>query len=349
MQQTYNDRFAALFNYATLPFYWGGYERSKGVTDEARVERMAEWCVKNNIATKGHPLVWHEVFPQWGNDIPDEELISLLEKRVREIVSHFEGKVQLWDVVNEATVSHRFDNAVGRWMAKNGAAACVREAFRWANEANPSAELCYNDFNVSESFEELVSSLCDQDAPISMVGIQSHMHKGTWPLERAWQVCETYSRFDLPIHWTELTVLSGRPKTDNDWHARQTDWDSTPEGEEAQAEYAIKLYTLLFSHPAVEAITWWDFADYSAWQGAPAGFLRKDMSTKPLYDSLLDIVKNRWTTDVNTRTTKDGVVLARCFFGKHDVKVKSGSGETLEGNFSLRRLGERKLRVKVTA
>ena len=109
---------------------------------------------------------------------------------------------------------------------------------------------------------------------------------GQWPLEKAWTVCETYGRFGKPLHFTELTVLSGRLKdpNDNDWHKARTDWPSTPEGEAAQAEYGAKLYTVLFSHPAVEAITWWDFSDYRSWQGAPSGLVREDMTPKPLYD-----------------------------------------------------------------
>ena len=48
---------------------------------------------------------------------------------------------------------------------------------------------------------------------------------------------------------------------------------------------------MIFSHPAVEAITWWDFSDRGAWQRAPAGFLRDDLSPKPAYERLQQPVK----------------------------------------------------------
>ncbi len=67
--------------------------------------------------------MWHEVFPEWGHACPDDEVLARLEKRVKEIVSRFRESIDIWDVVNEATVAHRSDNAVGRWMADKGVAA----------------------------------------------------------------------------------------------------------------------------------------------------------------------------------------------------------------------------------
>lgn len=337
LQRAYEERFTALLNYATLPFYWAGYERTKGVTDEERLHRMAAWCAQHRIPAKGHPLVWHEVFPQWGYACPDDEVLARLENRVREIVSAFRGQIDLWDVFNEATVSHRFDNAVGRWVVDKGAAACVTQALRWAREANPSATLLYNDFNISEDMERLIAELLDRGAPVDVIGIQSHMHKGVWPLERVWQVCETYARFGLPLHWTELTILSGRLKAadDNDWHARHTDWPSTPQGEQEQAEYGTKLYTLLFSHPAVDAVTWWDFADYFSWQGAPAGLLRANMTPKPLYERLHHLVKEEWSTDVHATSGENGQVHLRGFLGWYQVEA----APDLTGEFELERTG----------
>jgi GH35 family endo-1,4-beta-xylanase len=242
-------------------------------------------------------------------------------------------------------VSHRFDNAIGRWIAEKGAALCVEQALRWAREANPSATLLYNDFNISEDLQTLVATLLDLEAPLDVIGIQSHMHKGTWPLERAWQVCETYARFGLPLHWTELTVLSGKLKAadDNDWHTRRTNWASTPQGELAQAEYGTKLYTLLFSHPAVEAITWWDFSDHKSWQGAPSGLVRADMAPKPLYERLHHLVREEWTTDERATSDENGQVRLRGFFGQYKVEA----APELAGTFDLCRKGERDIEVKL--
>ncbi|MBN1138859.1 MAG: endo-1,4-beta-xylanase [Anaerolineae bacterium] len=347
LQRGYRERFVSLLNYATLPFYWGYYERTKGETQEQRLLDMAGWCAHQQIATKGHPLAWHEVFPQWAHACADDKVVARLEKRVHEIVSRFRGKVDIWDVVNEATVSHRFDNAIGRWVAAQGAAACVEKVMRWAWEANPEATLLYNDFNLAPEFETLVADLLDRGVPLDAIGIQSHMHKGAWPLEKAWQACETYARFGLPLHWTELTVLSGALKAadDNDWHFRHTDWPSTEAGERAQAEYGAALYTLLFSHPAVEAVTWWDFSDYASWQGAPSGLLRVDMSPKPLYERLHQLAWEEWRTDVQATSDEGGRIRLRCFFGQHQVEGRTAGGASLAGMFECEREGAKSLEI----
>lgn len=345
LQRDYYDAFAALLNYATLPFYWGGYEPQPGNPQQPRLHQMATWCREHGITTKGHPLVWHEVFPKWAAAMPDPEVLALQERRVREIVAGFKGQIDIWDVVNEATVSQRFPNAVGRWIKANGAAKCVAEALRWAHEANPDAILLYNDFNVSPDFERLVQALLDARAPVHTIGIQSHMHKGTWPIERLWRVCDAYARFRLPLHFTEATVLSGELKKDDDWHRRREDWHTTPDGEKAQLEYGQLFYTVLFSHPAVEAITWWDFSDHGAWQGAPAGLVRRDMTPKPLYGWLLEAFHKRWATHARLVTDASGAATLRCFFGEHAVRATTLSGQVLRGSFGLLKAAERRLTV----
>lgn len=351
LAREYEERFAALMNYATLPFYWGGYEKEKDRPQAERVAAMAQWCRSRGIAAKGHPLVWHEVFPEWAKAMPDGEVIARLEERVRRIVSEFRGLVDIWDVVNEATVSHRFDNAVGRWIKERGAAECVGRALSWAHEAAPEAMLLYNDFNVSPELEVLMEALMARRAPVHAIGIQTHMHKDLWPFERLWDTCEAYARFGLPLHFTEATVLSGRPKAqdDNDWHTIHTDWLTTKKGEAAQLSYGKRLYTLLFSHPAVEAVTWWDFGDSGAWQGAPAGLIRKDMSPKPLYDWLVASFGpvGRWSTDAAVTADKTGTASARCFFGDYEVTGRTPSGDALRGTFALERRGARAVEVTV--
>ena len=137
-----------------------------------------------------------------------------------------------------------------------------------------------------------------------VIGIQSHQHGGVWSNRKIWETCERFARFGVPLHFTETTILSGKPG----WELaeRGEDWSSTPEGEATQAREVERFYTMLYSHPAVEAITWWDFSDRAAWQRAPAGFLRRDMSPKPAYEALHRLVKDKWWTRTTVRTDDQG-------------------------------------------
>jgi hypothetical protein len=152
------------------------------------------------------------------------------------------------------------------------------------------------------------------------------MHQGYWGSERVLSILERFARFNLPIHFTENTLVSGHlmPAEIVDLNDYQVnDWPSTVEGDERQAQQVVLHYKTLLSHSAVHAITWWDLSD-GGWLNAPAGLLRKDHSRKPAYDELLKMVKGEWwlkptkmTTDENGQFTFTG------FLGEYELSIAS--------------------------
>ena len=312
-QVKYRSEFASLFNYATLPFYWGSFEPTRGQPTYERLDAMADWCIKHGITPKGHPLVWHEVYPSWAPAEPDAA-IPLLRARATDIVSHYRNRIHYWDVINEAANGASFTPANGesRWIARDGAPSVVETALGWARKAAGPATpetFLYNDYETGAANVALLTQMEKDKALPDAIGIQSHMHDGVWPLAKIWSICETFARFDRPLHFTETTVLSG-PKQEGGWH-------TTAEGERAQADYVAKFYTLLFSHPSLRAITWWDFSDAAAWKDAPAGLLRKDMTPKPAYDRLVKLIRHDWWTDETGMAGKDGKYSAQAFYGEY--------------------------------
>ena len=111
-------------------------------------------------------------------------------------------------------------------------------------------------------------------------------------------------------------------------------WTSTPEGEKRQAKQVAEFYSILFSHPAVEAITWWDFTDQNAWQRAPAGLIREDMSPKPAYEELERLIKGKWWTKTETTTDAKNTAKFRGFLGEYEVSARV-EGRKLTGAFNL--------------
>jgi len=339
----YAKRFAALLNFATLPFYWWNYERQRGKPDDARTEEIVRWCKAHNIKTKGHPLAWNYAQPSWLPKDPDSAM-RLQLKRVERCVRRFKNEVDIWDVVNEATHYDRpgcKERApiLTEAISKMSIGAYVRESFKSARKANPKATLLINDYRTDPSYaEKVISQLVDDSGqPLyDVVGIQSHMHGGYWGAQKAWEVCERFAKFGKPLHFTETTLVSG----EQGWELRKKRkdpnfrWVSTSEGEKRQAQQVSEFYRVLFSHPAVEAITWWDFTDQNAWQRAPAGLVRDDMTPKPAYEELEKLIKGKWWTQTETTVAAGDQARFRGFLGQYEVITRI-DGRKLTGTFQL--------------
>jgi len=337
--RAYADRFAALMNYATLPFYWGGYEPEKDCPLPEPRRRMAEWCLSRAITPKGHPLCWHEVLPKWAPQRGGKELLDLQTRRIRRDVRAFRGMVKWWDVVNEVCVMPRYQtdkNPMARLCRRMGRTALVSRMFAEARKSDHSARFILNDYDVSDLYEKIIEDCLEAGVKIDAIGIQSHMHTGWWGEEKIVSVCDRFSRFGIPLHFTELTILSGALKTDSDWHSFHPGWESTPEGEKRQAMEVEKTYRALFGHKAVRAVTWWDFSDLGAWQGAPAGLLRKDMTPKPAYEVLMDLVQKEWRTGpLRLVTDALGRARFRGYLGSYALEIRNKRA----ADFHLHRAG----------
>ena len=327
LEKGYRKRYADLLNFATLPFYWGFYEPTEGNEQTAKLKMMARWCREARIATKGHPLCWHTVVPKWLDGKTPEQVRTLQLGRIERITRQFAGLIDTWDVVNEAVVMPSYKpNAISTLCKRIGRVELLKQTFARARKGNAKATLLINDYDTSSRYADLIGKLKLAGLTPDVIGIQSHMHGGYWGAKKAWDVCERFAKFGRPLHFTELTILSGPLKKDNDWFKRRTDWHTSAEGEKRQAAEVAEMYTVLFSHPSVEAITWWDFSDLGAWQGAPAGLVRKDMSPKPAYTALMKLIKNDWWTAEQTLTTDArGQVAFRGFLGGYDVRAAKGS------------------------
>ncbi|MBT3198819.1 MAG: 1,4-beta-xylanase [Phycisphaerales bacterium] len=346
----YARQFSGLLNFATLPFYWGMYEHKaqpERPTQIKQVTAMAKWCKANGLVAKGHPLCWHEVQPKWLKGKPTDEVMKLQLGRIEREVKDFGGLIETWDVLNEVVVMPKFSRkgqtALRDVCKKTGQVELIKQCFAVARKTNPKATLLLNDYQLGRSYEKLIADSLAAGVKIDAIGLQSHMHSKYRGAKWAWDVCQRFAKFKKPLHFTELTILSGDLKKDGDWHKRRTDWHSTPEGEKRQAAQVVEFYRLLYSHPSVEAITWWDFSDARSWQGAPAGLVRKDMSPKPAYTALHKLIKGEWwMTPTKFKTDAQGKITFRGHLGTYKVKT-----QTTAAGFDLPKAGKADIIAKL--
>ena len=327
VNQDWAEALSALFNYGTAPFYWDSYEAQQGRSSAIMLEMVADWCEKRGITVKGHPLIWAESVPGWAPVGPDD-MQKAQEKRVKEIAGEFCGTIDYWDVVNEPTMGAQVSTRVGKWMSQRTPVTVCADALGWARSACPTSTLIINDFRTDQDYQDLLQGIVRQKGKFDAIGIQSHMHRGNWPLYQVWDTCERFKDLDAPIHFTEVTVLSGNPRTGILSKEQPSEWPSTTAGEIEQADYTEKFYILLFSHPSVQAITWWDLSDSGAWQGAPAGLLRMDMTKKPAYNRLLTLVRDKWWSRGDVYTGDDGIARMRGFYGTYKIVVEKEGKRT---------------------
>ena len=340
------EKLVTLFNAATLPFYWARFEPEHGKPLTEETKRAARWCHDHGLLPKGHPLCWHTLTADWLLSMTDEEILQAQLARIHRDVSDFRGLIDMWDVINEAVIMpifDKYDNGITRLCRKLGRINTVNAMFEAARATNPSATLLINDFDVSPAYDILVEGCLEAGIQFDVIGIQSHMHQGYWGVEKTLKVLDQFTRFQLPIHFTESTLVSGHLMPPeivdlNDYQVQ--DWPSTPAGETRQVEETLLHYKTLFAHPLVEGITWWDMSD-GHWLNAPAGLLRKDGSSKPAFDELLKLIKEEWwISPTRMSTDSNGKIQFTGYFGDYEMMY-----EGKQNGFSLSRENPPKIHI----
>src|SRR5206468_5683951 len=163
----------------------------------------------------GHTLVWHNQTPAWvfkdatGAPVSRDSLVARMRSHIRAVVGRYKGRIHGWDVVNEA-VNEDGSLRQSPWLRIIGP-AYIAMAFRFAHDADPAAELYYNDFSVEGAAKRagivrLVSALKAQGVPITGVGMQEHQ-KLDWPSAAAVDSSiVAFAATGLRIMITELDV-----------------------------------------------------------------------------------------------------------------------------------------------
>ncbi|MDR0482940.1 MAG: endo-1,4-beta-xylanase [Cellulomonadaceae bacterium] len=330
--QQFADRWLEVFNSATMPFYWGSFEPEQGKPHTAPLMKACQWFADRGVSLKGHPLVWHTAQPSWMVGKPVKETAALLRARIRREVGDFAGLVDLWDAINETVIMPVFtaeENATTPLARDRGRAAMVRLAMEEARTANPQVKLILNDFDMSTAYEAVIELVLEAGIRIDYLGLQSHQHQGYWGKEKLLRILDRFSRYNIPIHFTETTMLSGDVMPDhivdlNDWQVDE--WPSTEEGEARQADELEEWYRTLVAHPAVHAITYWGLGDRGMWLNAPGGLLRADASPKPSFERLKGLIRNEWwLSATQRRTNAAGQVTVEGFKGTYAVTAPDGA------------------------
>jgi endo-1,4-beta-xylanase len=179
--------------------------------DEA--DRYVAFGTKYNMFVVGHTLVWHSQTPAWvfrddkGNPADRETLLRRMHEHISTVVGRYRGRVNGWDVVNEALEE---DGQLRKspWLRIIGE-DYLAKAFQFAHEADPKAELYYNDFSLDnapkrEGAIALVKKLQAQGIQVAAIGMQGH-YKMDWPDPKETEASiEAFAKLGVKVMFTEL-------------------------------------------------------------------------------------------------------------------------------------------------
>lgn len=356
--QKFESYFTSLFNFTELTVKWLPYESEQGKPQWADLEKKLEWCRKNKITPKGHTLGWTHMAgtPEWLLKLPLETTYALYKARIYNLTGGFKDQISMWDVVNEPVTTVPWevamkDTVLGESLIAAGdryntenisleeVIPWVEKSLRWAYEANPESDLMLNEFyliakpDVREKFYRLIKELQKRGVVLTGIGIQAHEPREMWfsPLE----IIETYNLYQklgIPLHITEFIPQSSGKAITGGW--REGVWT-----EETQAEFAEQFYTLSFGHPAIASIHWWGLTDKMIWLEG-GGLLDKKLDPKPVYKRLSKLIKEDWMTkNLRMKTSKNGEVAFRGFFGRYRAVVCEPGGKRHEFEFHLQKEG----------
>jgi len=314
----YKRLFLELFNTATPEndLKWQAVDWNLPMT----AKQLLDWCQRNNLNVRGHNLLAPQKFsiPKAMVELNSEELSKQIEAHIKTYAKNFRGKVYVWDVLNEAVSD---SSAVGGIDSP-----ILGKAYKWVHEIDPDALLAYNDFDIldydniradgkAERVKAFLLSLLNRQAPVSAIGLQSHMNI---PLIRGQEIHRQLDRFaaiGLPIEITEYDL----PMPDD----------------KLQSDYLKEFMTATFSHPAVKTFVMWGFWQPAQFLGKEGGSLvRDDWSERPALATYRNLVFKKWWSNLETRTDERGESIARVFLGEHEVEVRAG-GKSIKQSVSV--------------
>ena len=303
----------------------------EGVFTFKEADEMVAFAEAHNLTIIGHTLVWKNSAPDWffvdkhGGPVARDILIERMKTHIKTVMGRYKGRIKYWDVVNEAIETKRIKGAKGfeafykssPWLDIIGP-EYIEIAYRTAREADPSAKLLYNDYNLDQEAKldfalEMITDLKSRGVDIHGLGYQGHFFIDEPALDSIERVFIKSKNMNIPVHVTELDV-SVLP---NGWKHRTASveerfqlskkYNPYPTGApEKVLDNQAKRYSDIFRifvsfSDVIERVTFWGVWDGNSWRDYRPMLGRTDypllfgreFEKKPAYNSVVQTAKSQ--------------------------------------------------------
>ncbi|TDO32516.1 endo-1,4-beta-xylanase [Paractinoplanes brasiliensis] len=254
-------------------------------------DAIVRFARDNGQAVRGHTLLWHSQNPAWLNEgtFTEAELRKILKDHITKVVGRYKGKIHQWDVANEIfneNGEYRQENIFIRELGPG----IVADAFRWAHQADPKAQLFLNDYGVEwpgvkvDAYETLAKQLLAARVPLHGFASQAHLSMRYGAPDQLAGVLQRFDNLGLKTAITELDVRMDLPE------------GGVPTAEQlaTQATYYKTVLDACLAVDDCNSFTIWGFTDKYSWvpvffpsEGA-ATVMWEDFTKKPAYYALRD-------------------------------------------------------------
>lgn len=284
----YGTVLAREFNYLTAEYEmkWNIVEPGRGSMNFAPGDAIVGYAASNGMQVKGHTLIWHGSVPSWLNGLRAADLRTEFERHIRDVMTHYRGRVHAWDVVNEA-VADSGASLRDTLFRQNLGDEYITDAFRLARAADAQALLFYNDYGgeglnaKADRIYALLRDLVSKGVPIDGVGLQMHISTTSRPSTASIaQNIRRLAALGLIVHISEMDVRINNASGSD--QARL----------EAQRAAYRDVVGVCMMEPRCEAITFWGFTDAHTWLTGDRPLLfDAQYQPKPAFYGVLDALR----------------------------------------------------------
>jgi len=246
---------------------WAALRPSADRFDFAQADKLVRFADLMGQQVRGHNLCWHEALPAWFQSAATKgNAQRLLVEHIQTVAGHFRGRIQSWDVVNEAIEPNDGRPDALRktpWLDLIGP-GYIELAFQTAAQADPAAKLVYNDYGIELDTQEqmvkrgqvllLARRLKARGIPIHAIGVQSHLQAdGPQPGQGLLSFIRELAKIGLDVYITEMDVKTTEPP-------------ATPDVEDAAVAKVYADYlTMVLEEPNVPAALTWGLINGQSW------------------------------------------------------------------------------------
>ncbi|WP_379963824.1 endo-1,4-beta-xylanase [Epilithonimonas sp. UC225_85] len=294
-------------------------EEGKFFFDDA--DKFVAFGEKNKMFIIGHTLIWHSQLPKWffvdkdGKDVSAEVLKQRMKNHITTVVTRYKGRVKGWDVVNEAIMEDgtyrksKFYEILGEEF--------IPLAFQYAQEADPNAELYYNDYNEwhpgkVKTVSKMVQTLKSRKIRIDGVGMQTHVGLDTPTLDEYEKAILDYTANGVKVNVTEMEIsalpspwgTSANVSDKVEYEAKMNPYTAgLPENVKIEWENRyLDFFRLFLKHQdKIRRVTLWGTTDAQSWKNDfpvkgrtdyPLLFDRNNQ-TKPVVEKIIQLTKEK--------------------------------------------------------